>query len=63
MKSADTGALKKACEEAVKENAKAAADYKAGNAKSLFFLVGQVMKKTKGTADATEITKVLKELI
>ncbi len=63
LKSSDAGALRKACEDAVKENEKAASDYKAGNAKSLFFLVGKVMQKTKGTADATEITKTLKELM
>lgn len=36
--------------EIVKENAKAAEDYRAGKKESLNFLIGQLMKKTKGRA-------------
>ncbi len=63
LKSSDSGALKAACEQAVKENQKAVSDYKAGNAKSIFFLVGKVMQKTKGTADAREIEETIREMI
>jgi len=41
-----------AAEEAIKENPQAVADYRAGKEKALNSLVGAVMKKTKGRADA-----------
>jgi len=41
-----------AAEEAIKENPVAVADYKAGKEKALNSLVGAIMKKTKGRADA-----------
>ena len=63
MKSADTAALKDACMKSVKENEKAVSDFKAGNQKSLFFLVGKVMQETKGTFDAKEIAGMLKGII
>jgi aspartyl-tRNA(Asn)/glutamyl-tRNA(Gln) amidotransferase subunit B len=45
--------------ETIAENPAAVQDYLGGAEKSLNFLVGQVMKKTKGTADA----KIARELI
>jgi aspartyl-tRNA(Asn)/glutamyl-tRNA(Gln) amidotransferase subunit B len=63
LKSADSAALKEACMKAVKENEKAVSDLKAGNQKSLFFLVGKVMQETKGTFDAKEIAETLKGII
>ncbi len=63
LRSSDTRAIRAACEEAVKENRKAADDYKAGNAKSLFFIVGKVMEKTRGTADAREVERIVKEIL
>ncbi|VVB98645.1 Aspartyl/glutamyl-tRNA(Asn/Gln) amidotransferase subunit B [uncultured archaeon] len=63
LRSSDAGALKAACAEAVKETPQAVEDYRAGNAKSIFFLVGKVMQKTKGTADAKEVEKAIKEMI
>jgi aspartyl-tRNA(Asn)/glutamyl-tRNA(Gln) amidotransferase subunit B len=63
LKSADSSALKDACARAVKANEKAVQDYKAGNQKSLFFLVGKVMQETKGTFDAKEIAGMLKGII
>jgi aspartyl-tRNA(Asn)/glutamyl-tRNA(Gln) amidotransferase subunit B len=59
----DAGVLKRLCEEAVKENPKAVEEYRAGNAKSFNFLVGQVMRKTKGKASPKEVNELLKELI
>lgn len=44
----------KAVEEAIAENPEAVADYLAGKEKSLNFIVGKVMQKTKGRADARE---------
>jgi aspartyl-tRNA(Asn)/glutamyl-tRNA(Gln) amidotransferase subunit B len=48
-----------AAEEAIKENPQAVADYKAGKEKALNSLVGAVMKKTKGGADARKVREVL----
>ncbi len=45
--------------EAIKENPVAVADYKAGKEKALNSLVGAVMKKTKGGADARKVREVL----
>ncbi len=45
--------------EAIKENPQAVADYKAGKEKALNSLVGAVMKKTKGRADARTVREVL----
>lgn len=63
LKTSDAGAVRAACEETVKENPKAVEDFKAGNAKSVFFLVGKAMQKTRGTADARELEKMIKEII
>lgn len=48
-----------AAEEAIKENPQAVADYKAGKEKALNSLVGAVMKKMKGRADARAAREVL----
>jgi aspartyl-tRNA(Asn)/glutamyl-tRNA(Gln) amidotransferase subunit B len=48
-----------AAEEAIKENPNAVADYRAGKEKALNSLVGAVMKKTKGRADARTAREML----
>ena len=55
--------LEKAAKEAIAENPNAVADYKKGKEASLQFLVGQVMKKTKGAAKPAELQPLLKELL
>jgi aspartyl-tRNA(Asn)/glutamyl-tRNA(Gln) amidotransferase subunit B len=45
--------------EAINENPQAVADYRAGKEKALNSLVGAVMKKTKGRADARTVREVL----
>jgi len=50
-----------AAEEAIKENLQAVADYRAGKEKALNSLVGAVMKKTKGRADARTAREMLLE--
>ena len=55
----DENAIGKSCDEAIKENKKAVDDFKAGNEKSFNFLVGQVMKKTKGKASPDVIKGIL----
>jgi len=55
--------LERICKEVIKENNKAVEDYKQGREESLHFLMGQVMRKTKGTADPEVVKKVLKKLL
>ena len=45
----------------IAENAPAVADFKKGKEKALTFLVGQVMRQTRGRANATVVDKLLKE--
>ena len=59
----DKGELKKFCKEAIDENPKAIEDFKSGNEKALQFIVGQVMRKTKGKASPKEVNEILKELL
>ncbi len=62
-KIADEKQIKRFCKEAIKENLQAVEDYKAGEKKSLQFLIGQVMRKTKGQADPAAVNKIMKELV
>ena len=55
--------VRKAAEQAVAENPKAVDDYKNGNKGSINFLMGQVMRLTRGKADPGETVKILKELL
>ncbi len=48
-----------AAEEAIRENPQAVTDYRAGKEKALNSLVGAVMKKTKGRADARMAREIL----
>ncbi len=52
-----------AAKQAIDENPKAVNDYKNGEKASLNFLMGQVMRLTKGKADPRETVKILKELL
>ena len=47
----DTSAIGKLCDEVIAANPKPVADFRAGNAASLNFLKGQVMKLSKGKAN------------
>lgn len=53
-------AVLKAVKEAVAESPAAVADYKAGGQKALNYIVGLVMKKTRGRADPAEAHKLVK---
>jgi len=53
-------AVQKAVREAVAECANAVADYKAGSERALNFIVGVVMKKTRGKAIPGEVHKLVK---
>lgn len=52
-----------AAKEAIDNNPVAVQDYKDGKNASLNFLVGQVMKTTRGKADPGETVKILKKLL
>jgi aspartyl-tRNA(Asn)/glutamyl-tRNA(Gln) amidotransferase subunit B len=56
----DTGALEADIEEVIKENMKSVGAYREGKNNALMFLVGQVMKKTKGKANPKVVQEILK---
>ncbi len=60
---ADVSELEDICRQAIEENPKAVKDYKAGRLEALNFIVGAVMKKTKGKATPKEVNDILKRLI
>ncbi|MGZ7133662.1 MAG: Asp-tRNA(Asn)/Glu-tRNA(Gln) amidotransferase subunit GatB, partial [Halobacteriota archaeon] len=47
--------------QAIKENPQAVDDYHSGKKGALNFLVGQVMKKTRGRADPTLTNRLIRE--
>ena len=55
--------VSKAVSEVINENGKAVLDYFEGKEQSLNFLVGQVMKKTRGRADARDVREIVLEKI
>lgn len=57
---AEDAAVVKAVKEAVAESPAAVADYKAGGQKALNYIVGLVMKKTRGKADPGEVHRLVK---
>lgn len=59
----DTGAIKSAIEEVLKNNEKAVNEYKNGKEASFNYLIGQSMRALKGKAPAPEVTKILKEIL
>jgi aspartyl-tRNA(Asn)/glutamyl-tRNA(Gln) amidotransferase subunit B len=60
---AEAGVLEKYCEEAIAENPAAVADYLKGKEKALNFIVGSVMKKSRGKATPQQVGEILKRLI
>ena len=57
----DAGAIEKEIARVIKENAPAVADYKAGKKQSLRFLVGQVMRATKGRANPAVVNQLMEK--
>lgn len=57
----DDGELEKIAKEVIVEFQKSVEDYKNGKEQALSFLVGQVMKKSKGKANPVKANKLLKE--
>ncbi|MDA3130388.1 Asp-tRNA(Asn)/Glu-tRNA(Gln) amidotransferase subunit GatB [Aliibacillus thermotolerans] len=57
----DEGELKKIVDNVLENNTQSIEDYKNGKDKALGFLVGQVMKETKGKANPQLVNKLIKE--
>jgi aspartyl-tRNA(Asn)/glutamyl-tRNA(Gln) amidotransferase subunit B len=56
----DQSELEKIVEEVISSNAKVADDYRGGKTNALQFLVGQVMKRTRGQAKADSVQALLR---
>ena len=59
----DVSELERYCKEAIEENPKAIEDYRKGEAKALNFIVGSVMRKTKGKATPKEVNEIILRVI
>lgn len=59
----DTGELQKMVQEVMTQNPQSIVDYKAGKDRALGFLMGQVMKLSKGKANPQVISKMLKDAL
>jgi len=59
----DSGELEMFCSEVINDQPKAVEDYKGGNEQSLNFLIGQVMRKTRGTAKPDVVKAAFKKLL
>ena len=57
----DTGEIEAEVTAVIKSNNQAVADYKAGKAPALKFLIGQVMRATKGRANAQLVSELLQK--
>ncbi|MFC2949516.1 Asp-tRNA(Asn)/Glu-tRNA(Gln) amidotransferase subunit GatB [Virgibacillus sediminis] len=57
----DEGQLKEVITKVLDENEQSITDYKSGKGKAMGYLVGQVMKATKGQANPPMVNKILKE--
>ena len=60
---AEPDITRNACVQVIAENAAAIEDYRSGKAQALNYLVGMVMKKTRGRADPAEVNRLLRELL
>ncbi|MDP4000008.1 MAG: Asp-tRNA(Asn)/Glu-tRNA(Gln) amidotransferase subunit GatB [bacterium] len=58
---ASGGDIEAAVDQAIKDNPKPAADFKAGNVNAKQVIVGAVMKATKGAADASEVAQLVEK--
>ena len=57
----DSGAVAAAVDDVLAANPAAVADYRAGKAQAVGFLVGQVMKATRGQANAALVQAAVRE--
>ncbi len=63
MAGLDENTLTEYCQNAISAMPNAVSDYKGGKEKALMALLGNVMKQSRGRADAASVTAKLKELI
>ena len=56
----DSGSLEKFADEVISENIKSVQDFKAGKDNAIMFLVGQMMKKSKGKANPKTVQDILR---
>jgi len=56
----DDADLERACQAAIEANPQSVEDYRAGKERALQFLVGQVMKETRGRANPGKVNDILK---
>lgn len=59
----DVGELERLAKQAIKENPKAASDYRAGKETAIQALVGGIMRLSSGKADPAKVTPILKKLL
>jgi len=59
----DVGELEKLCKEAIAEASQAVEDYKKGEEKALNYIVGKVMKKSRGKATPQQVKEIMKKLL
>lgn len=59
----DTGALEEMVKEVIAANEKSVSDYKAGKKQAIGYLVGQVMKKSKGKANPPMVKELLEKAL
>ncbi|MBL79766.1 MAG: Asp-tRNA(Asn)/Glu-tRNA(Gln) amidotransferase GatCAB subunit B [Nitrosomonadaceae bacterium] len=59
----DNSAITQIVDEVIFNNSQQVADYCSGKEKAFNFLIGQVMKKTKGKANPSQVHEILKERI
>ncbi len=61
MQMKDTDAIALIADSIIAENQKVVADFKAGKAEAVKFLLGQGMRKSKGSANPNELEKILRD--
>ena len=59
----DIGEISNIVREVIKENPQSAADIKAGKTKAASFIVGRVMRLTKGKANPALVNQIIDEII
>jgi len=61
--SPDTGAIEEIVKQVIANNPQPVADFKGGNGKAIGFLVGQVMKESKGRANPGMVNQLLQKYL
>ena len=59
----DSGIVHAAIADVIREQPQAVADYDSGKKEAFMFLIGQVMKKTRGKADPAELNVMLRNAL